>query len=78
MQTDAGWEEYWDYIFPDDEGAKPNLKLLAMAKQWANVKEDEDKDEDTAAGDQDDDADSSSSSGSGSSGSSDEEIDEDE
>ena len=33
-QTDAGWEEYFDYIFPDDEGTKPNLKLLAMAKQW--------------------------------------------
>jgi len=33
-QTDAGWEEYYDYIFPDDESAQPNLKLLAMAKMW--------------------------------------------
>ncbi len=30
----AGWEEYIDYIFPDDEEEKPNLKLLAMAHQW--------------------------------------------
>ena len=32
--TDAGWEEYWDYIFPDDEAAAPNLKLLQMARMW--------------------------------------------
>jgi crooked neck len=29
-----GWEEYYDYIFPDDETEKPSLKLLAMAHQW--------------------------------------------
>lgn len=34
FQTDAGWEEYFDYIFPDDESAQPNLKLLEKAKQW--------------------------------------------
>merc|ERR1712083_353260 len=28
--SDQGWEEYFDYIFPEDEAAKPNLKLLAM------------------------------------------------
>ncbi|CAH1790968.1 unnamed protein product [Owenia fusiformis] len=32
--VDAGWEEYYDYIFPDEESAQPSLKLLAMAKQW--------------------------------------------
>jgi len=32
--ADAGWEEYYDYIFPDDQSAQPNLKLLAMAKSW--------------------------------------------
>ena len=32
--VDAGWEEYTDYIFPDDEVAQPSLKLLAMAKKW--------------------------------------------
>ena len=33
-KADAGWEEYYDYIFPDDESNQPNLKLLAMAKMW--------------------------------------------
>ncbi len=32
--SDSGWEEYWDYIFPDDETAAPNLKLLQMARMW--------------------------------------------
>ena len=45
FQSDAGWEEYYDYIFPDDESAKPNLKLLAMAKQWKEKTEDNDDDE---------------------------------
>ena len=39
MGEAAGWEEYFDYIFPEDEGAKPNLKLLAMAKMWKKQKE---------------------------------------
>merc|ERR1712032_1401850 len=37
--SDQGWEEYFDYIFPEDEAAKPNLKLLAMAKMWKKNKE---------------------------------------
>ncbi|NWT98793.1 CRNL1 protein, partial [Urocynchramus pylzowi] len=32
--SDAGWEEYYDYIFPGDAANQPNLKLLAMAKLW--------------------------------------------
>merc|ERR1719435_247746 len=46
--SDQGWEEYFDYIFPEDEAAKPNLKLLAMAKMWKKKKdvEPEDQDED--------------------------------
>jgi len=32
--SDAGWEEYVDYVFPDDEAAQPSLKLLSLAKQW--------------------------------------------
>uniref|UniRef100_A0A2C9JXA3 Crooked neck-like protein 1 n=1 Tax=Biomphalaria glabrata TaxID=6526 RepID=A0A2C9JXA3_BIOGL len=36
---DAGWEEYFDYIFPDEESAKPNLKLLSLAKKWKEEKE---------------------------------------
>lgn len=31
---DAGWEEYWDYIFPEDAANQPDLKLLQMAKLW--------------------------------------------
>ncbi|KAJ1920744.1 NineTeen Complex (NTC) component [Mycoemilia scoparia] len=30
----GSWEEYFDYIFPDDQDQKPNLKLLNMAHQW--------------------------------------------
>ena len=40
--ADAGWEEYWDYIFPEDEVAKPNLKLLEMAKKWKKKEADSD------------------------------------
>ncbi len=35
---DAGWEEYYDYIFPSDEGNQANLKLLALAKMWKQKK----------------------------------------
>ncbi|XP_052275538.1 crooked neck-like protein 1 [Dreissena polymorpha] len=37
--SDAGWEEYYDYIFPDETSAQPNLKLLAMAKKWKQTQE---------------------------------------
>uniref|UniRef100_A0A8C4F6X9 Crooked neck pre-mRNA splicing factor 1 n=1 Tax=Dicentrarchus labrax TaxID=13489 RepID=A0A8C4F6X9_DICLA len=43
--SDAGWEEYYDYIFPEDAANQPNLKLLAMAKMWKRqqiVEEDKD------------------------------------
>ena len=29
---ETGWEEDFDYIFPEDEAARPNIKLLQMAK----------------------------------------------
>ncbi|EDQ85928.1 uncharacterized protein MONBRDRAFT_33965 [Monosiga brevicollis MX1] len=32
--TSDGWEEYWDYVFPDEETTKPHLKLLQIAQQW--------------------------------------------
>lgn len=32
--AESGWEEYYEFIFPDDEAAKPNIKLLSMAKKW--------------------------------------------
>jgi crooked neck len=31
---DAGWEEYYDYHFPDDQDAPMNLKILEMARMW--------------------------------------------
>jgi hypothetical protein len=31
---DEGWEEYYDYHFPDDRDAPVNLKLLEMARLW--------------------------------------------
>lgn len=31
---DAGWEEYVDYVFPDDQGSQSTLKLLQLAKNW--------------------------------------------
>lgn len=36
---EEGWEEVFDYIFPEDEMARPNLKLLAAAKNWKKKKE---------------------------------------
>jgi crooked neck len=32
--TDAGWEEYFDYVFPDEEDSKPHLRLLEAARRW--------------------------------------------
>jgi len=43
MRTDddgneLGWEEYFDYHFPDDEGADGNnLKILEMAAKWKKL-----------------------------------------
>ena len=34
FQSEVGWEEYYDYIFPDDQTVQPNIKLLSLAKQW--------------------------------------------
>jgi crooked neck len=33
------YEEYYDYIFPDDETQKPNLKLLQMAAAWRKAQQ---------------------------------------
>lgn len=32
--SDAGWEEYYDYIFPSEGPAMPNLRFLEKAKAW--------------------------------------------
>lgn len=48
--SDAGWEEYYDYIFPDDEANRPNFKLLQMARMWKQAKDaDSDDDDDEGA-----------------------------
>lgn len=58
FQSDAGWEEYYDYIFPDETAAQPNLKLLAMAKKWkeqqAKNQEENDSDDNSETEDMDD------------------------
>ena len=36
---ELGQEEYYDYVFPDDAGAKqPSLKLLEAAYAWKKAK----------------------------------------
>lgn len=32
--TDAGWEEYFEYIFPEDQASQINFKLLDAARRW--------------------------------------------
>lgn len=39
FQTEEGWEEVFDFVFPEDESQRPNLKLLASAKAWKKQKE---------------------------------------
>ena len=31
-EDEGGWEEFYDYIFPDDESQKRNIKILEMAR----------------------------------------------
>ena len=38
MNNEEGWEEYFDYIFPDDEDQKKNLKILDHALKWHSLK----------------------------------------
>ena len=55
--SDGGWEEYWDYLFPDDSTNAPSLKLLEMARAWKQKQLVGDSDDD----DDDDDEDESES-----------------
>jgi crooked neck len=32
--TAGGYEEYYDWIFPDDNAGAANMKILEMAKMW--------------------------------------------
>eukprot|EP00741_Cyanophora_paradoxa_P007448 tig00000128_g7203.t1 len=36
--SSGGWEEYYDYVFPDEAAARPNLKILEMAHKWKKQK----------------------------------------
>ena len=40
--TDGGWDEYWDYVFPEDQSVESSLKLLQMARKWKEQQQDED------------------------------------
>ena len=51
-EDESGWEEYFDYQFPDDENAsKNNFKILEMAENWkkqqANAEAGSDSDDDS-------------------------------
>ena len=35
--SEEGFEEYYDYIFPDEAGVAPNLKLLEAAQRWKQL-----------------------------------------
>ena len=54
LQSDAGWEEYYDYIFPDDEANQPNFKLLQMARMWKHAKDDSSDEESDKSNESDD------------------------
>ena len=49
--AELGWEEYFDYHFPDDQdAASNNLKILEMAAKWKqaqNAESDDDSDSDS-------------------------------
>ncbi len=36
--SDAFWEEYYDYIFPDEDKKQNTLKILEMARKWKKAK----------------------------------------
>jgi len=60
MRTDEsgaelGWEEYFDYHFPDDDGAAANnLKILEMAAKWKQKQAEDDSDDSDSDSDSDD------------------------
>lgn len=35
---EVGWEEYFDYIYPEEEAKVPSLKILEMAHKWKRQK----------------------------------------
>ncbi|KJH49639.1 HAT repeat protein [Dictyocaulus viviparus] len=51
--VDAGWEEYYDYIFPQDQAAKGSFKLLEAAARWKKQREQMAKEAQAVADDRD-------------------------
>ena len=43
--SDGGWEEYWDYVFPEDHTIESSLKLLQMARKWKQQQDGEEENE---------------------------------
>jgi hypothetical protein len=33
-EEEEGWEEYYDYIFPDDEDTKKTIKMISRALDY--------------------------------------------
>ena len=36
---DEGWEEFYDYVFPDDQEHQKSNKILEMAHKWKQQQE---------------------------------------
>jgi len=41
VRAQVGTEEYYYYVFPEEAGAAPNLKLLEAAYRWKRQKVDD-------------------------------------
>ena len=57
--SSGGWEEHYDFIFPEDDKDKPSFKLLSMAQKWKlqqMLGSEDDDDEEEEEEDDDDDA----------------------
>ncbi|CAG8465506.1 17067_t:CDS:10 [Acaulospora morrowiae] len=51
-QAGVAWEEYYDYIFPDDQAQQPNFKLLERAYAWRQQQLQQKNDEESEQVDQ--------------------------
>merc|ERR1711972_7105 len=56
--SNAGWEEYYDYIFPDDQKAASGLRILELAHKWKDKNFEMDDDSDDESDDDDSDEES--------------------
>ena len=50
----SGWEEYYEYIFPEEQAKAPSLKILQMARAWKKQKTEHAGADDPHDGDGDD------------------------